>query len=87
MTCCDVRAKYYEKFGFTPGRAMECAKAEHASDAYLAQLTEGCAIHQVKPDLRLLVDIVWKAATDSTAVPSHEWADKLIEEFISKSVT
>ncbi len=31
-----------------------------------------------RKELRRLVDIVWNEATESTAVPSTNWADRLI---------
>lgn len=36
--------------------------------------------------LRRLVDIVWNEATESTAVPSTDWADRLIVRAISEDV-
>jgi hypothetical protein len=33
-----------------------------------------------RDDLRRLVDIVWNEATESTAVPSTKWADRLIDK-------
>lgn len=34
-------------------------------------------------ELRKLVDVVWSEATESTAVPSTKWADKLIDRALS----
>lgn len=38
-----------------------------------------------RSDLRRLVDVVWNEATESTAVPSTNWADRLIDKALSQT--
>jgi hypothetical protein len=38
-----------------------------------------------RDDLRRLIDVVWNEATESTAVPSTNWADRLIDKALTLS--
>lgn len=60
---------------FTEREALEIAKAA------VAALPRPSPALQ-RDDLRRLVDVVWNEATESTAVPSTNWADRLIERAI-----
>lgn len=48
--------------------------------------TEPPKINPTRQQLRDLVDLVWNEATESTAVPSTAFADKLIDHIFDKTL-
>lgn len=62
----------------TKKKRRNCRKCKMAS-----KRRKGNAFRVSREELRRLVDIVWNEATESTAVPSTKWADKLIDRALT----
>lgn len=68
-------------------RCKRCIAAERRRAGLRASLTkESKQFLLTRADLRRLVDVVWNEATESIAVPSTKWADKLIDRALMLAV-